>query len=386
MGGADGVGGFTNAGGQGEGGQGEGGLGIGGAPQPGLVPGCESLELAGDPVLVPEDHGWHAALAARDGGRAALVFMDGRYGSEATTMVSRTLEGPFEDWPPTVNDPVVHFQGSIGNVPELTSSRLDGTFTLGSGVRGIFSFDQPGAVREAEPGWAQLFAHPEPGGGFDVVSFDSDTFAYGLHHLTSASAPSSAPVGPFPETGCRTMRAVFDGDSALISSASNWYCDGPPRVDFHRRDADGLTYLGGFDLPFSPDEQELAARDGGYWYFISERSAHLGSAVYALDESGAPIGAPLLNEEAFADFSPAFRAWRNGFVASRSTVDGLSIYASDGFNRTDLLPIDLSSVSIASRTDLAMLVGGENQRSILMAYPTIDGILLMRADCYTPFK
>ncbi|MBL8743442.1 MAG: hypothetical protein JNK04_20170, partial [Myxococcales bacterium] len=90
----------------------------------------------------------------------------------------------------------------------------------------------------------------------------------------------------------------------------------------------------------------------------------------------------------YGDFTPHLRAWRDGFVGGHREDGIVSMFVSDGFNRTDMAPIPGTDAmqSIASRTELAIAVGGPDEGSFLMAYPTINGILLARADCVTPFK
>lgn len=116
----------------------------------------------------------------------------------------------------------------------------------------------------------------------------------------------------------------------------------------------------------------------------------VGTYAYALDEGGLPIGEPWHDEYIFGNFTPHLRAWRDGFVGGhRGADDGVvSIFVSDGFNRTDMAAIPGTDAmqAIGSDTELVVAVGGPDSGSFLMAYPTLDGILLARADCFTPFK
>jgi hypothetical protein len=191
-------------------------------------------------------------------------------------------------------------------------------------------------------------------------------------------------VGTIPATGCSTVRAVFDEGSALLSKAPDWHCpEQPPHVEFHRLINGAMVTLGGFDLPLSPYEQTLAKRAGGYWYSASN---HLeGVVVYALDQNGAPLGPPWTDSYTFGDSSATFQPWRHGFVVSRRTMEGISVFVSDGYNLTasDAQPFDGSNAN----SEIAMVVGGEDEKSILFAYPTFDGVALLRADCTElPFK
>jgi hypothetical protein len=89
----------------------------------------------------------------------------------------------------------------------------------------------------------------------------------------------------------------------------------------------------------------------------------------------------------YGDTPTMFAPWRDGFVISRRTIDGISLIVSDGENQTLSLPLAVDVV--ASKSEIAMLVGGSNDSSILFAYPQFPDMAsftigLFRLDCVTP--
>jgi hypothetical protein len=179
--------------------------GASGAPVPGPVPGCETLSLVGDPVLIPgtDYFASYAQLAMLDGNRAGLSFMSHLI-SQSTDVLSLVIDDPFGAWPPVLNDSVLHFEGEIYNAPGAMNAQPGGTYAVGFGVRRILAFDQPGVVRDFDQGWSQVFPYPD--GGFDILKY-SDALGYELQHL--ASAASASPVASLPSPGCLTVRSVL---------------------------------------------------------------------------------------------------------------------------------------------------------------------------------
>ncbi|MFO0555702.1 MAG: hypothetical protein U0271_45415 [Polyangiaceae bacterium] len=368
------------------GGQGGGGTGAGGAPVPGPVPGCEVLALAGDPELFATPPfpplETEMALASLDGDRAGLTYLRGW--ADSAELRSRTIDGAFTSWPPTVSDPTVQFQGFIANRPRLDSALPNGLFSMGFGPYGVYSFDSTSVVRPFEDTWSQAFLEPQTG-VLDIVTFDFNALTFGLLVFDSVDATVPSASSDIPIGGCKTVRMATSGDNALFSIATDYYCDEAPRVDFFRKSANGVELVGGFDLPVKPLYQSLAPRaDGGYWYFVSSNTPGQGSYAYALDADGAVVGDPWHDDYAFGDFAPQFLPWRDGFVGTHR--DGkVSIFVTDGFNRTSAPPLDgTDTQALASRSPLAVAIGGVDSGSFLVAYPTMEGILMARFDCVTP--
>jgi hypothetical protein len=363
----------------------------GGSPSPGPVPGCEALELVGEPILLPNEDAppwdWNASLVTLDGDRAGLVYMSSGYGSDGEVR-TRTIDGAFSSWPPTINDSLVVYEGFIGDVPLVLSALPSGLFSLSLGAPGIYAFDAPGAVREAEMGWSSVFVYPEAGTPFDVVSYD-DIAGHQLHGFPSLDAPSETVGQTFAVESCGRVTMATGPSGTLLSAGTSSFCGQSPQVELFKKGPGGLVLAATLPLAAHPSEERLAARPGGYWYFMANWDGQTGTYAYALDEDGVPVGEPWHDPYFFGDFTPHLRAWRDGFVGGHRAEGGiLSIFVSDGFNRTDMAPIlDIDPMqSIASKTELAVAVGGPDSGSFLMAYPTMSGILLARAECVTPFK
>lgn len=378
-------GGFDAVGGSGEGGLG--GAPTAGSPEPGPVPGCEALELVGEPVLLFNDGppiDTHVSLAALPSGQVGLAYLNGW--ADGAELRSRTIGDAFVAWPPSVSDIAVQYEGSVASHVAISSHLPNGLFTLTAGVRGIYSFSTPGAVR-ADTDWVQTFLEPTPGTPFDVERFGSGPSSYVLDTYDSIDAPVPSNSFELPPSSCHTMRLATGDGGQLFSMASDYYCDDPPRVDFLRKGSGGIELVASIDLPVAPEQQSLAPRPGGYWYFTSSSSEGIGSHAYPLDASGQLAGEPWNDPFTYGDFSPQFLPWRDGFVGTHREDGEMSLFVSDGFNRTDSLPIPgLGVSSIASASPLAMALGGDDSSSVLVAYPIIDGIALARLDCVTPIK
>lgn len=373
-GGSPAIGGFGGDGGD----SGDGGTG--GEP-PTVVPGCEQLAFVGEPVIAPAlTHAREVRAAPLAAGRIGLAWVDHDNETFDDVLMSRTIDSAFDTWPPVLNPAVQSLTSDIlPNGPGPIQSRADGVFAVGPGIRGILAFEHTGLVAPFGDGWQQAFPEPAPSTGLLGVAYDFDTHTSTLESLPDLSGDAPSYVATFAP-GCVTMRAVFDGDSTFFSSGTGPYCDDSPHVDFHRFTSGELVWLGGFDLPFRPVKQELAARPGGgYWYSISNWKD--GIAVYALDDDGVPVGAPWTDSYTLGDTSPMFHAWRDGFVVSKRTPEGVSVFVSDGYNIT---ASDVQSVEVtSSNAEFAMVVGGANDGSIFFAYPVFEGVELFRADCFS---
>ncbi len=393
----DGGGGTTTVGGQG--GVGGEGLGAAGAASPNggggtggvggegpfPVPGCEQLVSAGEQVqiVVPQMTG-DVRLGAFGDERAGLTYTTGIPGQNAT-LWSLTVEDAFGDWPPLMIEPAQsQLSASTLSTPGPLETSEDGVFALNFGVRGFFSFAAPGVVRAFEETWLEGFPRTQSEGGALIVSGDG-TGNEQLSSLATFSAEPT-PIAPLVDGPCRTTRVVHEPEGgAFISRGTEWYCDVAPRADLYRLDGDQLVSFGGFELPFKPHKQFLARREGGYFYAISNPGD--GIVVYSLDRSGALVQAPWTDSYRFGDTSTMFTPWRDGFVISRRTIDGISLIVSDGENQTLSLPLAVDVVS--SNEEIAMLVGGLDDSSILFAYPQFQlsdsfTIGLFRLDCVTP--
>lgn len=364
---------------------GVGGAGGAGGEPPTVVPGCEQLVFVGEPVIVPPLSSMifsrEVRAAPLAGGRVGMTWLNYDNTTFMDVLMSNTIEAPFDTWPPAVNPAVQAFSAElISNHPGPIESRVDGTFAVGPGPRGIFAFEHTGPVSPFGDRWAQAFPEPAPSSGVLGVAFDSSSLTYTLESLPDLSGSAPSYVGTFASEWCVTTRAVFDSDSTFFSSGTDYYCEDAPRVDFHRLTSGELVWLSGFDLPFVPIKQELERRPGGgYWYSISNYID--GIAVYMLDDRGSPVGDPWTDSYTYGDTSPMFHPWRDGFVVSKRTVDGISVFVSDGYNITasDAQLVEVKS----SNSELAMVTGGANDTSIFFAYPVMQGIELFRADCVT---
>ncbi len=375
----------------GSGGNDAGGSGVGaaGGSEPGLVPGCEVLELAGEPLVVGPEFPRRTWLLARENEGATLMVEERIALSGETAFVSYSMADPFGAWPPRLGARVEHLQEDVYNARGVLFGRADGTFALAPGARAVFQAGSPGVARAFEDGWTQVLPHPTAAGPFDVVHTDT-TLVTNLMQLTDLAATPTL-LGTLNGPECATVRAASGPGGRVYSRAPDWYCaDQTPAVSFQRVVEGRLENLGGFPLPFNPWLQWLEPRTDGYWYAMwrfdtaadDGSPVHSGLVVYALDRNGQRVGDPFIDDSVFGDTPWMFRPWRDDFVVSHRSEAGISVYVTDGHNRTSTveLPVDL----IESRAELAIITGGPDERSILFAYPTWPGVALYRADCVTP--
>ena len=239
-------------------------------------------------------------------------------------------------------------------------------------------------VRAFEEAWLEGFPRAQSSEGGLIVSGDGS----GNEQLSSLATFSAepTPIGPLIDGPCRETRVVHEVEGgAFISRGTGRYCDVAPRADFYRLDGDQLVSFGGFELPFEPHKQFLARREGGYFYAISN-PVH-GIVVYSLNPSGEVVSEPWVDTFTYGDTATMFAPWRDGFVISRRTIDGISLIVSDGKNQTPSLPLAVDVFT--SSEEIAMLVGGFNDSSIMFAYPQHPDMVsftigLFRLDCVTP--
>jgi hypothetical protein len=355
---------------------------MGGSPTPGPVPGCESLELVGEPILLPHDGPTFSrdhSLVPLDGDRVGLVY---RSNSEART---RILDDAFSVWPPTVEDAIVISNGFLGGPPVVLSSLPSGLFTLRSlgylSETGVYAFGEAGAVRSGEVFW-NMFLYPGPETPFDVVT--SEGLGPQLLGFASLDAPRESFTQTVGDTSCGLGFMMATGETGTLFAAVNYDCE--PKVDLYRRGSGGLELTAMLPLPVQGTDHRLETRPGGFWYFVTDWM-EAGTYAYALDEEGVLVGEPWHDPYTFGDFTPHLRSWRNGFVGGHRDGSGVSMFVSDGFHRTDMvgvIPGTEPVLSIASNTRLAIAVGGPDSGSFLMAYTTSPGVLLARAECVTP--
>jgi hypothetical protein len=338
--------------------------------------------LVGEPILLPHDGRTFSrdhSLVPLDGDRVGLVY---RSNSEART---RILDQAFSAWPPLVGDAIVISDGFQGGPPVVLSSLPSGLFTLRSlgylSETGVYAFGEAGAVRNGEVFW-NMFLYPGPETPFDVVKYD-DT-GYQLLGFASLDAPDETLTQTVGDHSCALGFLAATGEtSSVIAALSVAPCD--PKVELYRRGSNGLEQTATLPLAVHAQENWLAPRPGGFWYFLSDWMEG-GTYAHALDEAGVPIGEPWHDPYTFGDFTPNLRSWRDGFLGGHSDASGVSLFVSDGFHRTDMgvIPGTEPALSIASKTKLAVVVGGPDSGSFLMAYATSPGVLLARAECVTP--
>jgi hypothetical protein len=281
----------------------------------------------------------------------------------------------------------VQHEGFVATRYLVDGTLSNGVFSGAPGARGIFSFDQIGPLRELESSWRHAFPQSGPGTPFDVVA-DTGLWSYSLLSFESLAAPTPAATLEIPLSGCRTTRMAQGDGGPLFSIGTDWYSDDLPRVDFFKRSASGIEVTGGFDLPFQPEKQSLARRDGGFWYFISSGDSQSGSYAYPLDENGALAGQVWFDDYNYGNFSADYLAWRDGFFGSHREDGSPSIFVSDGYNRTDSIPIPGAEAmqGLSSFEAVGMAIGGADDSMLLVAYPTLNGIVVARFECVTPFK
>ncbi len=130
------------------------------------------------------------------GGRVGMTWLSHDNTTFMDVLMSNTIEAPFDTWPPAVNPAVQAFSADlISNHPGPIESRVDGTFAVGPGPRGIFAFEHTGPVSPFGDRWAQAFPEPAPSSGVLGVAFDSSSLTYTLESCCLGDRPERARLG-----------------------------------------------------------------------------------------------------------------------------------------------------------------------------------------------
>jgi hypothetical protein len=364
--------------------QSDGGAALAGAPaggegggEPGPVPGCETLVWAGEPVSIPMWNAQAALLAPLDGGAVGLVYVGGNQGTSTELLSSRTIDGAFDAWPPVaINEPVVHVDGELVFGSSSLTSRPDGTFALVDYEPGIYRFGEPGVVLVNETYTYPFLAPGDDGAYFVEREVDGPLRFYKRSSLEPLGSVEELGEMPQPDF-CSTAYAELS-DTPTFLFASRGYCNdgtGDPWAQFYQPGPTQIQVATTMPLPFFPYSQILAPRPGGFWYAIS---AQFQTVVYRLTPVTTSIGEPIVIESDSLD-PHKLALWRDGFALTTHTPEGLALLVSNGEQLTTS-PAQSPS-PIIGFDGPALLPGGTDDRSILIAVPGNEGITLLRADC-----
>ncbi|MBK6512876.1 MAG: hypothetical protein IPM79_15725 [Polyangiaceae bacterium] len=356
--------------------------GGGSAPEP--IPGCESLVWAGEPVVLPGlFHPRRARLAMLDGGRVGVVYDDyDNFGDLTDKVLSQTLSGAFDSWPPKVGPLVTHYAGMLWNAPWWLSARAEGVFAVSGGnMSGIFRFDDPTPI-VVDPFLRTYLLEPEAGGGAYVVDHSTGAPPSLSHFSSVEPLAGETALGELelPDS-CGILHASFSGGSPLFVFGPGC-SDTTPAASFFALGPTGeLAPTASFELPYFPIKQRLEPRPGGFDYALVEEVESV--AAFPTDLSGAPEGPPFVEASTDGRWAHDLTPWRGGHAVAfrhpaRVEMMGVSLTLFEGPHVTEgpILSIRLAG----SRTEAPMVVEPHGT-AVLVAFETIEGIQLLRADC-----
>lgn len=383
-GGAPATGGEASGGAPSTGAFGPGGGGAG--PEP--IAGCEQLAWAGEPVILPGL--WHpsrARLAALDGGSVGVVYDDyDNGGDNVDKVLSQTLSGAFDAWPPPVSDPVIHHSGMVYNELSWLSARGDGTFALsGFHLSGIFRFDDPQPI-VADPFLRTYVLEPEAGGGAYVVDYVTGGPPFATHFASVDPLAGASDLGELElADDCGTFYGSVSAGAPLLVFGSRHYCfeqsKAPTATFFSLGAAGELVESAAFELPFFPVKQHLEPRLAGFFYPVSSEIE--GVTGFPIDAAGEPQGPPAIEASGDTRWPHDMAAWRDGYAVlhrefgpSPNWRMSLSLHQGESVTQGPGVDLFLSS----TRSEAPMVVSPTGT-SVLVAIETIEGIQLHRADC-----
>lgn len=363
-----------------------GGVGGSGGSEPGPVPGCEALEWAGDALRLPDVVSTHVHLVGLGGGRVGLVYVDKTLQTPGDLVASVTIEDPFGTWPPAMSAPVEHLQEKLLNSEGFLSARPDGAFALSENVRAAFMFGVPGVTRRFDE-WEPIMLEPNAGGGAYQADWNIDTRSIELRYFASVTDDSEPTfAGTFPTSNlCHTMRSAPLGPGLLVALGPEYFCREPSGlVELYSVGPDGIDAVTSFEIAYSPRKQRLVPRQNGYWYGIAPDDGEP-LIAYALDATGNRVEDPWVFEPVEETRYPRdFAAWRGGLaIALNEALGAVRVAVWNGKNVTYVGEADHGELT-GTMNYVPMVVGGIDDRSVLVAYPSTDGIRIRRADCSSP--
>ncbi|NUP09206.1 MAG: hypothetical protein HOW73_24410 [Polyangiaceae bacterium] len=359
-----------------------GGLGGSGGSEPGVVEGCEKLEWAGEPIVVPASGSREVHLVRLEDGQVGVVYVDNTLQDPGEVVASFTIDDPFGAWPPAFSAPVEHVVDQFYNNPGLLSARPDGTVAMSGGAHALFTLGQPDLMRRLDGGATPLVA-PTPDGGFYETHANFDTNELEIEHYATIDQAEGNPLEALPvDSACLTVRAAPHGADLLVAAASAYYCDdGVHTTTILRLSPSGFVTTAAFDIPAWAVKQRLLSHSGGgYWYGVVSEDGTPRLVAYPLDAAGTLAGDPWLVESEDERYVRDLTSWRDGIAFAYNDYMSMGVAVFDGKNRS-YVDVPDPGVFTGSRNYAPMLSGGPDERSILLAYASLEGIRVRRADC-----
>ncbi|MFO0550087.1 MAG: hypothetical protein U0271_16950 [Polyangiaceae bacterium] len=347
----------------------------------GTVPGCEVLEWAGDPILLNDGPlTGQITMAPLANGDVALVYQIHDAGQ--ARVLSTTLGAPFDAWPPATTPPNRHADNANSFV--TVSVRPDGLFTLDGDAQGLYRLGVDGAVGDL-PGSGTLWLETTGDGAFWMPTvFDPPMQVF---HTENAESPALLDyVGDVFPSGCGRFELCDSPTGVVLSFVSPPYCQNVQGVGtaelFALTAFDPPQSVLQLELPFFPVKSRVLPRPGAYWLGVVGDGTD-GARVYPLGGSGELTGDPHIETSVGDDWWPHDVAtWRNGYALDYRSQNGVALGVTNGTQKT-VAPL-LDAELTASDSDAPMLSGGPAERSVLVAFSTLSGVLVARADCVTP--
>jgi hypothetical protein len=187
-----------------------------------------------------------------DGGRVGVVYDDyDNFGDLTDKVLSQTLSGAFDSWPPKVGPLVTHYAGMLWNAPWWLSARAEGVFAVSGGnMSGIFRFDDPTPI-VVDPFLRTYLLEPEAGGGAYVVDHSTGAPPSLSHFSSVEPLAGETALGELelPDS-CGILHASFSGGSPLFvfgpgcsdtTPAASFFALGPTGELARRRPSSCLT-------------------------------------------------------------------------------------------------------------------------------------------------
>ncbi|NUP11720.1 MAG: hypothetical protein HOW73_37210 [Polyangiaceae bacterium] len=362
------------------------------------VTGCEELAWVGEPVEVDGNGGpiRGPGLFPLSSGGIGVTYADYAPDQFVKAIISRTIAEPFGAWPPVIGAQTVHLTGfdfddSLG----VITATPQGVFARSGLVEGVFAVGEPGVLVRTTGSVGAMVDEAGSGSAYSV-RWDANAALYAIDRYASpgqAAEPEllgTVPPGAPPAGHAEFRFATNGANTTLISAApTSGAASLDPPVDaqlhFYRAQGGSIMETSHIDLGFYPTRHWLVPREGGFFAAVSHPSNTNGSgagviAVYRIDHDGKQVGAPWVYRAPPPTDAWSFTGWRNGFAIGLQQGSRLHIVVSDGVGVTHLMTDEIW-VFADPEPYIPIVVGGDDQESILIGQSTTIRLLLHRADC-----